>query len=62
MALCNFSFMRAKVQLYVETTKDFLDFLRFSIGSAKEIPVSLKEVDWKELYAIGKKQALLTVS
>ena len=24
MALCNFSFMRAKIQLYVETTKDFL--------------------------------------
>ena len=38
-------FMRAKVQLYVETTKDFFDFLRFCIGSAKEIPGSLKEVD-----------------
>ena len=24
MALCNFSFMSAKIQLYVETTKDFL--------------------------------------
>lgn len=41
--------------------KIFFDFLRFSIGSAKEIPGSLKEVDWKELYAIAKKQALLGV-
>lgn len=41
--------------------KIFLDFLRFCIGSAKEIPGSLKEVDWKELYAIAKKQALLGV-
>ena len=39
----------------------FFDFLRFSIGSAKEIPGSLKEVNWKELYAIAKKQALLGV-
>ena len=41
--------------------KIFFDFLRFCIGSAKEIPGSLKEVDWKELYAIAKKQALLSV-
>lgn len=41
--------------------KIFFDFLRFCIGSAKEIPGSLKEVDWKELYAIVKKQALLGV-
>ena len=41
--------------------KIFFDFLRFSIGSAKDIPDSLKEVDWKELYAIAKKQALLGV-
>ena len=41
--------------------KIFFDFLRFSIGSAKGIPDSLKEVDWKELYAIAKKQALLGV-
>ena len=39
----------------------FFDFLRFCIGSAKEIPGSLKEVDWKELYAIAQKQALLGV-
>ena len=41
--------------------KIFFDFLRFCIGSAKEIPGFLKEVDWKELYAIAKKQALLGV-
>ena len=41
--------------------KIFFDFLRFCIGSAKEIPGSLKEVDWKELYAIAKMQALLGV-
>ena len=39
--------------------KIFFDFLRFCIGSAKEIPGSLKEVDWKELYRIVQKQALL---
>ena len=39
----------------------FLDFLRFCIGSAKEIPSSLKEVDWKEQYAIAKKQCLVGV-
>lgn len=39
----------------------FFDFLRFIVGSTKEIPDSLKEVDWKELYAIAKKQALLGV-
>ena len=41
--------------------KIFFDFLRFCIGSAKEIPGSLKEADWKELYRIAKKQALLGV-
>lgn len=41
--------------------KIFFDFLRFCIGSAKEIPGSLKEVDWKKIYAIAKKQALLGV-
>ena len=39
----------------------FFDFLRFCIGSAKEIPDSLKEADWKELYAIAKKQCLVGV-
>ena len=41
--------------------KIFFDFLRFSIGSAKEIPGSLWEVDWKELYAIAQKQCLVGV-
>ena len=41
--------------------KIFFDFLRFCIGSAKEIPDSLKEADWQELYAIAKKQSLLGV-
>ena len=41
--------------------KIFFDFLRFCIGSAKEMPGSLKEADWKELYAIAQKQALLGV-
>ena len=41
--------------------KIFFDFLRFCIGSDKEISGSLKEEDWKELYAIAQKQALLGV-
>lgn len=41
--------------------KIFFDFSRFCIGFAKEIPGSLKEVDWKELYRIAQKQALLGV-
>ena len=41
--------------------KIFFDFLRFCIGAAKEIPDSLKEADWKELYAIAKKQCLVGV-
>lgn len=41
--------------------KIFFDFLRLCIGSAKEIPGSLKEADWKELYRIAQKQALLGV-
>ena len=39
----------------------FFDFLRFCIGSAREVPDSLKEEDWKELYVIAQKQALLGV-
>ena len=41
--------------------KIFFDFLRFCIGSAKEIPGSLKEADWKELYRIAQKQCLVGV-
>ena len=39
----------------------FFDFLKFCIGSADEIPSSLKEADWKELYAIAKKQCLVGI-
>ena len=41
--------------------KIFFDFLRFCIGSAKEMPDSLKKADWNVLYAIAKKQALTGV-
>ena len=49
------------IHTLLQVTQIFFDFLRFCIGSAKEIPGSLKKVDWKELYAIAKKQALLGV-
>ena len=39
----------------------FFDFLKFCIGSKSEFPSSLKEADWKELYRIAQKQALLGV-
>lgn len=39
----------------------FFDFLRFCIGSESEIPSSLKEADWNEIYAIAQKQCLLGV-
>ena len=41
--------------------KIFFDFLKFSIGSKSEIPSSLKEADWKELYRIAQKQCLVGV-
>ena len=41
--------------------KIFFDFLRFCIGSAKEIPSTLKEADWEKLYAIAQKQCLVGV-
>ena len=37
----------------------FFNFLRFSIGSESEIPDSLIEADWKELYRIAQKQCLV---
>ena len=39
----------------------FFEFLRFSIGSEAEIPSSLKETDWKELYRIAQKQCLVGI-
>ena len=50
-----------KYNFMLKQQKIFFDFLRFCIGSAKQIPDSLKEVDWKELYAIAKKQCLVGV-
>ena len=41
--------------------KIFFDFLRFCIGSAKEIPDTLNEADWEELYGIAQKQCLVGV-
>ena len=53
--------MRKKYIFMLKQHQIFFDFLRFSIGSAKEIPSSLKEADWKEIYAIAKKQCLVGV-
>ena len=53
--------MRKKNNYMLKQQKIFFDFLRFCIGSVKEIPDSLKEADWKELYAIAKKQCLVGV-
>ena len=39
----------------------FLDFLRFCIGAADEIPESVKDANWVILYGIAKKQALIGV-
>ena len=50
-----------KYYFILKQQKIFFDFLRFCIGSAKEIPDSLKEVDWQEIYAIAKKQCLVGV-
>ena len=41
--------------------KIFFDFLRFCIGSDSEPPLSLKEADWNEIYAIAQKQCLLGI-
>ena len=39
----------------------FFDFLQFCIGSVAEIPASVADANWKVLYAIAKKQALIGV-
>lgn len=39
----------------------FFDFLRFCIGSTSEIPASVEDADWKVMYGIAKKQALIGV-
>ena len=45
----------------VSQQRIFFDFLQFCIGSVAEIPASVKDADWKMLYAIAKKQALIGV-
>ncbi len=45
----------------VSQQRIFFDFLQFCIGSVADIPASVKDADWKVLYAIAKKQALLGV-
>ena len=50
-----------KYNFMLKQQKIFFDFLRFCIGSAKEIPDSLKEADWKELYRIAQKQCLVGI-
>ena len=39
----------------------FFDLLQYSIGVTEEIPTSLKNADWQEIYAMGKKRAVLGV-
>ena len=41
--------------------KMFFDFLRFCIGSDSEPPMSLKEANWNDFYAIAEKQCLLGI-
>ena len=43
----------------VSQQRIFFDFLQFCIGSVADIPASVKDADWKVLYVIAKKQALL---
>lgn len=39
--------------------KIFFDFLQFCIGTVLGVPVSVKDAEWKVLYVIAKKQALI---
>lgn len=41
--------------------KIFFNFLQFCIKTVAEIPASVKDADWKVMYAIAKKQALIGV-
>ena len=45
----------------VSQQRIFFNFLQFCIGSVADIPASVKDADWKVLYVIAKKQALLGV-
>lgn len=53
--------MRKKYIFMLKQHQIFFDFLRFCIGSAKDIPPTLKEADWKELYRIAQKQCLVVI-
>lgn len=45
----------------VSQQRIFFDFLQFCIDSVVEIPASVKDADWKVLYVIAQKQALIGV-
>ena len=45
----------------VSQQRIFFDFLQFCISSVADIPASVKDADWKVLYVIAKKQALIGV-
>ena len=45
----------------VSQQRIFFNFLQFCIGTEAEIPTSVKDADWKVLYVIAKKQALIGV-
>ena len=45
----------------VSQQRIFFDLLQFCIGAVVEIPASVKDADWKLLYSIAEKQALLGV-
>ena len=45
----------------VSQQRIFFDFLQFCIGSTSEVPASVKDADWKVMYGIAKKQALIGV-
>ena len=54
-------FHACKIKAMVSQQKFFFDFLQFCIGAVVEIPPSVKDADWKVLYDIAKKQALIGV-
>ena len=45
----------------VSQQRIFFDFLQFCIGAVVKIPASMKNADWKVMYTIAKKQALIGV-
>lgn len=50
-----------KSKTMVSQQRIFFDFLRFCIGATSDIPLSMKDADWKVMYDIAKKQALTGV-